>query len=194
MSLYCFNCYIFFIVIEYTSNFIGNSKTIYFYNNFSRNCLLYSMNTPRRLSLNSISSKECNEPTPVWWCWILKELQTIRLENHSGAKYKIFTSYIAVTFWIFNILIFPFDAFQPHHPPVIPTIHMVLFINYSLGTLWAKFHHGHFTSCNASFKSLGPNELWAVFPGTFHFLEKPVSPLWLFYQYKAYQDDYRNRP
>jgi hypothetical protein len=33
------------------------------------------------------------------------------LENRSGAKYKVFT----VTFLIFNIIIFRFDGFQPHH-------------------------------------------------------------------------------
>ena len=42
---------------------------------------------------SSISLKEGNEPTPMLWYWILKELRTIPvLENRSGARYKIFTS------------------------------------------------------------------------------------------------------
>ena len=59
------------------------------------------------------------------------------LINRSGAKYKIFT----VTFLIFNIIIFLFNEFQSHHPPVIPTIHMVLFMNCSLFIYHIKFHH-----------------------------------------------------
>ena len=53
------------------------------------------------------------------------------LENHRWAKYKIFP----VTFLIFSIIIFRFDGFQPHHLPLILTIHMLVSINQTLRTL-----------------------------------------------------------
>ena len=57
------------------------------------------------------------------------------LISHSGATYKIFT----VTFLIFNRIIFCFNSFQPHHPPFISTIYMLIFMDYSLFIHHVKF-------------------------------------------------------
>ena len=61
------------------------------------------------------------------------------LINHSGAKCKIFT----VTFLIFNRIIFRFDGFQLHHPPVIPAIRRLIFMHYSLFNHYVKLYHCH---------------------------------------------------
>ena len=47
------------------------------------------------------------------------------LINCSGAKYKVFT----LTFLIFNGIIFRFDSFQPHHPPVISVTRILVSMN-----------------------------------------------------------------
>ena len=67
-----------------------------------------------------------------------------RPENRSGAKYKILHR-IAVTFLIFNIIIFPLDGFQPHHPLFILTIHVVILKHCSL-----CFHYVKFPPCVTS--------------------------------------------
>ena len=104
-------------------------------------------NTPHMVRLSPISPKECNKSIPVLWYWILMELQTVlgyKIEVNENTNYL---QRIAVTFLIFNRIIFHLVdgfRFQPHHPPFILTIHMVLFINCSLSTLWLKLHHGRF--------------------------------------------------
>ena len=76
---------------------------------------------------------------------------------HSWAKYKIFASDII-------IFLLVLDGFQPHHPPVIPTTHMVILINCSLFIHYVKFLPSSF------FYTV----VIRVIPGTFHFLTQPV--------------------
>ena len=46
-----------------------------------------------------------------------------------------------VTFSIFNIIIFHFDGLQPHHPPFILIIRVLLLIHCSLFICHVKFDH-----------------------------------------------------
>ena len=59
------------------------------------------------------------------------------LKHRSGAKYKLFT----LTFLILNRIIFPLDGFQPHHPPFIPNIRLLILIHCSLFICHVKFDH-----------------------------------------------------
>ena len=111
------------------------------------------------------------------------ELQTVlgyKIEVNENTNYL---QRIAVTFLIFNRIIFHLVdgfRFQPHHPPFIPTIHTVLFINCNLSTLWVKFHHDH----SFSIPRLRVFKFWiylsyyTLLSGTFHLLSKPAFSLW----------------
>ena len=85
-------------------------------------------NKYRILRSNLILSKEGNEPTP---CFDIEYWRSYGPFHLSRAKYKILHR-IAATFLIFNIIIFPLDGFQPHHPPFISTIHTVILKHCSL--------------------------------------------------------------
>ena len=87
----------------------------------------------------------------------------------SGAKWK-YLHRIAVTFLIFNIIIFPLNIFQPYPPPVILTTRMLDSIILSLRTLWMKFHHRrrHFF-VNSFFKYLGSNVVSNVYSWIYQF-------------------------
>ena len=79
-----------------------------------------------------------------------------------------------VTFLIFNRIIFCFHGFQPHHPPFISTMHILLFINCSLSTLLLKSTvpwSSLLTRC--SFLYWFHHRSYKKLPGTFHFLTKP---------------------
>ena len=91
------------------------------------------------------------------------------LISHSGATYKIFT----VTFLIFNRIIFRFHGFQPHHPPFISTMHILLFINCSLSTLLLKSTVPWSSLLTRSFLYWFHHRSYKKLPGTFHFLTKP---------------------
>ena len=75
-------------------------------------------------------------------------------ENCSGANSKILHC-IAVTFLIFNIIIFPLDGFQPHHPPFISTIHPVILKHCSL-----CFHYVKFPPWSSSFNKFFFVQTW----------------------------------
>ena len=78
---------------------------------------------PRALILNIGGSTNCSWP-----------------HNCSGAKWKIFTSY-RCNFLISNIIVFRLDGFQPHHPPVVPTIHILILMHCSLFIYHVNFFH-----------------------------------------------------
>ena len=97
MSLYCFNCYIFFV--EHTSNFIGNSKTIYFDNNFNRNCLyaigihpiIYFVLVPFHLR-KAMSQLPCFDIEYSRSCrpFLLRKLQWSKIQNIYIISLKFF--------------------------------------------------------------------------------------------------------
>ena len=72
-----------------TTKFYQNSQ-FFFYKYGHRKPSIFHENTPHKSRLSPISLKEGNEPIPVLWYWILKELWTIPSQ---WSKIKIFTSY-----------------------------------------------------------------------------------------------------
>ena len=78
------------LLVQAPRSFIGICHESIFYKHVHRKVPYCHGNTTRILRFSPISSKEGNEPTPVLWYWILKELRTVPSQ---WSKMKIFTSY-----------------------------------------------------------------------------------------------------
>ena len=91
--------------------------------------------------------------------------------------YKKCLHCIAVTFWLPNQLEFELDGFQPHHPAVILTTCIIIFMGYTV-YLSSQVSQGHFHFfVNTFFFKFWfyhvHDVVTHVLPGTFHFLTKP---------------------
>ena len=138
------------------------------------------INQPRTSRLGSILLKEGNEPIPVLWYWILRELRTIPVfKNSNGSKYKIVPSYCS-NFFDFQWNNIPLGSLSTaHQPPVISTTRDLVYIIWSLRTLLLKFT---MIICTSSFTRFFQNFCYTVvkniLPGTLKTFKKRRFFLW----------------
>ena len=111
-----------------TTNFYQNLQKIFFTStSIGKWCHKYLETNLIHFVLAQFHSKKTMGQSPCFDIEYIRSYVPFLSENCSGAKYKTFT----LTFLIFDGILFLLDQFQPHqfqphHPSVISTIHMVI--------------------------------------------------------------------
>ena len=126
-------------------------KKILFTNTSIGKCLYCMKSHPVRFVLAQFCPKKAMGQAPCFDIEYWGSYGPFLSNKSQWNRILMYVHRVALTFLIFNRIIFRFDGFQPHHCPVISTVHMLVSINQTLRTLLLKIHHGHFHSSLTGF-------------------------------------------